>query len=431
MTYFDRNFNLAEGQFYTVQDMAGLPELPPENEKVAIGRGYNLFATGFVTTTNPLTGSVSFQYLGNDVLTEEMSESQLGIHFWDGSRWLALMTSLDQTYNLASARSQGPGVYALLAGTTTPTTPTVIPAMTTVDLTNTQTITLTGGYYLEPVEVSLTPVGSSTTYILPATWVGTNTLTARITPGLPAAGGLPAREYEVVVTNKNQPGAGASPPGSFALFDPALACFYDFFESGPSQWQTSGDWGIVILPTGQRAMTDSPLGTYDNAITPTLTLTTAVTSVAFSLNDCSNPVLTFRHDHAIIQEGNSQDVGRVEISTDDGATWTELSRYGDSLLDLGTQDVASPEWTAIDWQAVQLSLRAYTGTVRLRFSLAVDQVGADKGWVFDDVLVQSGPHPGSGDLFLPIIMKDEDVLVQSGPHPGSGDLFLPIIMKDE
>ena len=59
---------------------------------------------------------------------------------------------------------------------------------------------------------------------------------------------------QVYVGNGNQPGGLAlSNPGTFALFDPATACFYDFFESGAGQWQTNGDWGIVILPSGERA----------------------------------------------------------------------------------------------------------------------------------------------------------------------------------
>jgi len=327
---------------------------------------------------------------------EGADEDHLTIHYWNGSRWQALNTYRDSYYNFASAPSQGVGVYALLAGVTTPEIDTIIPSAATNEVTN--TLVISGGYFLSPVEVAL--VGPMATYTLPLVSVSPYSITAVVTQG------LQAREYEVVVANLNQPGGTTvSNPGVFALYDPAEACFYDFFESGAGKWETSGEWGIVILPSGERAMTDSPLGTYNNAIPPTLTHTTAITSQPFSLNDCANPVLVFRHDHAIIQEGNSQDVGRVEISTDDGTTWTELGRYGDRLLGLATQDVESSEWSNVNWQQVQLSLQVYTGTVRLRYSLEVDQVGADKGWVLDNVRVQSGPD--SGDLFLPIIFKEE------------------------
>jgi hypothetical protein len=401
MIYFDRNFNLAEGQFYTVQNMAGVPTLPVD--KVIIGQGYNLFATGFADLTEALPGSISFQYVGNDVLVEGRSETELGIHFWNGSQWQALKTDVDTYFNLASARSQGPGIYALLAGVTTPEINTVVPSAATNEVTN--TLVISGGYFLPPLEVAL--AGPTATYILQHQWVSTSTLTAVVTQG------LPAREYQVVVANLNQPGPAVSNPGTFALYNPAEACFYDFFESGASKWQTGGDWGIVILPSGERAMTDSPVGPYKSAGdygSGIMTFTTAITSQAFSLNDCADPVLTFRHDYVIDNRSPSQDVGRVGISTDDGATWAELNRYqGGDVFDLGTQDVESPEWSSVNWQAVQLSLSAYTGTVRLRFSLEVDQVGADKGWVFDNVRVQSGPAPGpgSGDIFMPIILKEE------------------------
>jgi len=44
--------------------------------------------------------------------------------------------------------------------------------------------------------------------------------------------------------------------------------------------------------------------------------------------------------------------------------------------------------------------------VRLRLSLEVDQFGADKGWVLDNLLVKAGPEPGP-PAFLPVILKEE------------------------
>jgi hypothetical protein len=262
---------------------------------------------------------------------------------------------------------------------TTPQIDTVVPSAATNEVTN--TLVISGGYFLSPVEMAL--VGPTATYILPLVSVSPYSITAVVSQG------LQAREYQLVVANLNQPGGPAvlPVPGTFALYDPAEACFYDFFESGAGKWETSGDWGIVILPSGERAMTDSPLGTYNNAIPPALTTTTAVTSVAFGLNNCANPVLTFRHDYVIDNRAPSQDVDWMEISTDNGATWTELRSYrgGYDIPELELQDVTSPEWTAINWQDVQLSLSAYTGTVRLHFSLKVDRAGADKGWVFDNI----------------------------------------------
>ena len=62
----------------------------------------------------------------------------------------------------------------------------------------------------------------------------------------------------------------------------------------------------------------------------------------------------------------------------------------------------SPEWADVKWKNVWIRLDAYTGTVRLRFSLEVDQNVSDKGWVIDKVMAQSGHH-----VFLPLILKNE------------------------
>jgi hypothetical protein len=288
-----------------------------------------------------------------------------------------------------------------LAGVTTPVITEVIPSEATND--KTITLTISGSHFLPPVEVALE--GPTASYTLPLTSVSPYTITALVPQG------LQAREYEVWVVNQNQPGGAAvSPtPGTFALYDPADACFYDFFESGAGKWERSGDWEIGILPDGERAMTDSPAGNYRSAISPTLTYTTSITSQAFSLDDCANPLLTLRHDYVIDNREPSQDVGRVELSTDAGVTWTELASYSGGIPCLGAQDVAAPEWVEVDWKEVEIDLSVYTGTVRLRFSLEVDQVGADKGWVIDDVVVKSGPGPAppAAPLYLPIIMKEE------------------------
>jgi hypothetical protein len=103
----------AVGDFYTVQNMAGLPPLPAG--KTTIGHGYSLVSSPNVTQV--ITGSVSFQYLGIEALVEgisEREEDQLAIYFWEGNNWQVLDTVLNTTYNLASAASQGSGVYALL-----------------------------------------------------------------------------------------------------------------------------------------------------------------------------------------------------------------------------------------------------------------------------------------------------------------------------
>ena len=234
--------------------------------------------------------------------------------------------------------------------------------------------------------------------------------------------GLQAGEYQVIVVNRNEPGGGAASPtpGTFALYDPADACFYDFFGSGSGKWERSGAWDTLILPSGEWAMTDSPDGNYDSANPPALTHTTSITSTAFSISSCANPVLTFRHAYVIAQLGTSRDVGRVEISTDDGATWTELATFsgGGPYGDLGWS-APGQEWAGVAWQETQISLVGYSGVVRLRFSLEVDQYISDKGWVLDEVVVRSGSEL-KNTIYLPLVSKRNGPVDLGRPAGWSG-----------
>jgi hypothetical protein len=336
------------------------------------------------------------------VLVEGKDERELTIHFWDGSGWEALRTVRNTTYNMASAPSQGPGVYALLAGVTTPVIIDVAPSMATSGAET--ELTISGGNFLPPVAVVL--VGPSATYTLPLRSVSPTSISAVVPRGWPPG------EYQVVAFNLNEPGgAAASPtPGTFALYRPARARFYDFFESGAGKWERGGEWDVIVLPDGEPALTDSPAGPYKSAgdyDSEAVTYTTAITSQRFSLAGCITPTLTFRHDYVIAHVGSSQDVGRVEISTDDGATWAELASYsGGGIFGeqaQGTQAPGSLEWADVEWEEVEIDLSAYGGTARLRFNLEVDRYVADKGWVIDDVMVTCGD---GYVIFLPVVLRE-------------------------
>ncbi|GIV98023.1 MAG: hypothetical protein KatS3mg057_2680 [Herpetosiphonaceae bacterium] len=178
--------------------------------------------------------------------------------------------------------------------------------------------------------------------------------------------------------------------------DPAATCFYDFFESGAGQWDLGGSWGITALPDGERVMTDSPDGSYDNAQAPAAWHTSAITSTSFSLDDCPGALLRFDHAYVLAQLEGSQDQAHVELSRDGGASWTRLRSYSGGGIYTASRLVGRPqpqtaiseEWTDVPWQRECLPLGSASGTVRLRFSLEVDQYVADKGWALDTLLVQ-------------------------------------------
>jgi hypothetical protein len=132
-----------------------------------------------------------------------------------------------------------------------------------------------------------------------------------------------------------------------------------------------------------------------------------MTSPAFSLlAACPDPVLTFDHDYVIDDRAPSQDRGLVEISTDGGATWQTLRQYtGGYQAGFQPQDASSPEWTDLTWEEETIDLAPYAAgdNLRLRFRLEVDQFGADRGWILDNVMVKSGAPPSP--IFLPLIIK--------------------------
>jgi len=111
MIFFtDNPIDFITGTLFAIQGMAGLPPLPPG--RTLVGQGYNLVASPGVTLP---AGSVSVQYLSNDVLVAGANEADLALYFWNGLSWTTLDTTLDTYFNLASAPSHGQGVYALMA----------------------------------------------------------------------------------------------------------------------------------------------------------------------------------------------------------------------------------------------------------------------------------------------------------------------------
>lgn len=112
MTFYTPNpLKFAEGELYAIQSMAGLPDTPAG--RTMIGQGYRVITT---PGAPDLTGSISFEYLTNDVLVAGVEEEDLKIYHWDGTKWAMLPTVVDAYYNFASAPSRGTGIYALMAG---------------------------------------------------------------------------------------------------------------------------------------------------------------------------------------------------------------------------------------------------------------------------------------------------------------------------
>ena len=108
VTIFIDNLSLGWDEFYTLQAIALIPDAPPWT--TVIGNAYAI--TTSATLTEPLNGSISFQYLGRDIALRH--EHLLHIYYYHDRQWQRLNTERDPVHNLAVADAPGPGIYALM-----------------------------------------------------------------------------------------------------------------------------------------------------------------------------------------------------------------------------------------------------------------------------------------------------------------------------
>ncbi|MCK4390439.1 MAG: PKD domain-containing protein [Desulfobacterales bacterium] len=168
--------------------------------------------------------------------------------------------------------------------------------------------------------------------------------------------------------------SGSSDDGTITLYewyfdDIATAPFRDDMESGTSQWTAYTPWALIQSDShsASHCWTDSPGEDYaDNA-------DVSLISKSFDLSALgeSDPVtLTFWHRH----EFTLYAYGRVEVSTDEGSDWTQLTYFS------GTQ---------ADWTQAQVDMSAYAGEsdVMVRFRLNNTYTYNGDGWYIDDVVV--------------------------------------------
>jgi hypothetical protein len=370
------------GHFYALQQMAQLPELPAD--KRVAGQGYRLVAS---PGTQVISGSVTFQYRGEDVLIAGLREESLRIAFWNGAYWRMLPTVQNTTYNMASAAGRGPGIYALLGARSTPMISGIAPALLTNNLT--ATLSLSGTNLLAPA--SLVLIESTTTYTLEAELLSSSS--AQITLPL----GLLAGNYRALFINGD--GEATSAP-DIGIYPPTQDCFAEQFDSGLGKWAMQGPWAVTTLADGVRVLDDSPGKTYDQAVPPATLLTSTLTlRPAVDLSTCTWPVLTFDHDYVFGED----DHGLVELSLDAGATWQSIADFSGPAHELDRRRPVFSEWQDAQLRPVQISLNTdHANSMRLRFSTVVDQRGADRGWIIDNLALRSHSRQV---LYLPMITR--------------------------
>lgn len=192
---------------------------------------------------------------------------------------------------------------------------------------------------------------------------------------------------------------------------PQLALNEDF-SAGVGAWTSSGTGDTWALSTaqsspdsggnafraiGSAAVSDQRLISPPVAIPPVST--------------ASNATLQFQNFQVIEQRpsGGCYDGALIEVSTDDGATWTQIANerlltdpYDGTIASTVNNPLSgSQAWCGDpqDWLNSVVDVSAYAGqTVRFRFRLGTDASLGREGWYIDDVKVQSC-RPGTAPAF--------------------------------
>ncbi|MCC5833411.1 MAG: hypothetical protein JJU20_01645 [Opitutales bacterium] len=148
--------------------------------------------------------------------------------------------------------------------------------------------------------------------------------------------------------------------------------FLDDGEGGPNTWIPTAPWALSdqYSYSGDYAWADSPYSNYENNIaSQALTL-----AAPMDLSSAEQPVLSFVHRYSFA----SGDTGNVEISTNNGGSWSTLVAYSTGQT---------------DWRRERHDLSSYTGapSVLIRFRLTSDSTNNDEGWYIDDISVAEAP----------------------------------------
>jgi hypothetical protein len=193
-------------------------------------------------------------------------------------------------------------------------------------------------------------------------------------------------------------------PGDCPIGTTAQNGFTEDVESGDGLWTHSGTldaWGRTQLRAHTGLFSwraDDPVVVSDQRlVSPPMVVPT----------DQAPATLIFWH-YQLMEDrsGGCYDGALLEISPDNGTTWTQLldpvlSEAYDGPIASGNPAVGLRAWCGDpqDWSRVVVNLDSYAGqTVRFRFRMTSDaSVGrTDGGWFIDDLKIQGCDDGGGG-----------------------------------
>ncbi len=190
--------------------------------------------------------------------------------------------------------------------------------------------------------------------------------------------------------------------------------FTDDMESGEGEWVTAGTddlWHIsehrANSPTHAWYYGDEASRSYDTGGANSGTLT----SPAIELPSNDDVLLTY-YEWSQLENSDTYDRTRVQLSTDGGETW---------------ETIFEPHGTNDEWVKRSISLTPYVGDsttvhVRFWFDTIDNRFNNFEGWYVDDVQVLVGVPsvPGAGPD-QPNLVMQEDNIGLSSPMPEAGE----------
>ena len=190
----------------------------------------------------------------------------------------------------------------------------------------------------------------------------------------------------------------------------SLILFSDNGENGISKWVSAGTgvlWDTTFIDPieGNKNFADSRYGNSKNNSNNTFTLKDTI-----NLLSTNNPRIEFTAKWA---EEVTFDYTRIQISTNFGSTWINLSgRYTTTVS-------GQPSYTGIKhWINEQINLNAYIGQkIKIRFNLVTNAGTPGDGFYFDNFRVVNYKDEGTSVVQLNSIVPSEYKLFQNYPNP--------------
>jgi lysyl endopeptidase len=189
----------------------------------------------------------------------------------------------------------------------------------------------------------------------------------------------------------------APAPGQCSSGTTPVELFFDDMETGPGAWTTGGTGNTWTMSTARPHSgatswyaVGSPSVSDQRLVSPPIALPAELGGLLLRF---------WNYQRLEPRTGGCYDGGIVEVSADDGTTWTQLqaellTHPYDGPISTGFSNPLGglDAWCGDprDWHEPLVDLQAWAGqTVRLRWRVGTDSSVSREGWYVDDVAVQA------------------------------------------